>query len=164
MELLRTTLSLLSPQIAVFSPPTLVNPFNDWEEQHVAQGFSWRMQSVSFGTLEEYGTLDLQVKVDSFYELKAKATRIIRVPFHVEENAVAVSNLASDLVIEVPSGDYELIYETGYVERLAAESGECLWCCLTFLATEHPRPAEIIRSDTKLSPGSSLLMEARPAS
>lgn len=38
-------------QVAVFSSG-LANPFNDWEERHVGQGFSWRPESVSFRTLE----------------------------------------------------------------------------------------------------------------
>ena len=37
-------------QIAVFNSE-LENPFNDWTDQHVLQGFSWREESGSFKTL-----------------------------------------------------------------------------------------------------------------
>jgi hypothetical protein len=34
-------LSILYSQLAIFSAD-LAQPYNDWNERHVAQGFSWR--------------------------------------------------------------------------------------------------------------------------
>jgi len=164
MELLKTTLHLLNPQIAVFSPPSMTNPFNDWDDRHVAQGFAWRTQSVSFATLEEYGALELHVVLARSYEPDTEAIRIIRVPFRVEDNVVAISNLVSDATVSIPNGNYELIYETGYQSQQTVDQArQTLWCRLIFLPTKRRCIAQIIRADSKLSPGPSLLMEARPA-
>ena len=53
-------------QVSVFMAK-LDSPFNDWEQEHVEQGFAWREGSVSFATLEEAGTLHCEAMVAGGY-------------------------------------------------------------------------------------------------
>lgn len=165
MDVINFKLGLIAPQIAIFSPPNLNNPFNSWEDDHIAQGFSWRPQSVSFSTLEEYGELTVEVQIVQSFQLREDALRIIRVPFHVaEEGTVVISNLAEERKISVPSGDYGLTFETGYlVDRAAICDGAPTWSRFTFTSSLAHHEAEVIRADYALSPPSQLLMRAEPA-
>ena len=46
-------------QLSVFDP-TLSEPVNNWTSGHVAQGFAWRPGSVSFKSLSESGTHNVE--------------------------------------------------------------------------------------------------------
>ena len=59
--------------------------------------------------------------------------------------------------IAVPPGDYALTYEHGM-----CESGDKMWCVLTFVPDPAAEPAVLI-ADSELSPPTPLLMEADPA-
>lgn len=49
-------------QLGVFVAGPL-KPFNDWTDKHVAQGFAWRPESVSFRTLVEAGSHSVEISV-----------------------------------------------------------------------------------------------------
>ena len=69
-------------QVAVFTAG-LDHPFNDWEQEHVDQGFAWREGSVSFATLEEASALHCEAVVADGWRPHPEAERAIRVPFSV---------------------------------------------------------------------------------
>lgn len=75
-------LPVVYSHIAVVDSKNL-NQLNDWSVQHVAQGFSWRAGSVSFGTLHN-GIIQVEVTlVDEFPPLQQDTLRAIRVSFSV---------------------------------------------------------------------------------
>jgi hypothetical protein len=47
-------------QLAVFAS-SLKQPFNDWSDQHVSQGFAWRPGSVSFRSVVEAGRHSIEI-------------------------------------------------------------------------------------------------------
>jgi hypothetical protein len=60
----------------------MANPFNDWTDPHVEQGFAWRPGSVSFMTLDEAGPMTIVVTDQDRVDPETSAAqRIIRVPF-----------------------------------------------------------------------------------
>jgi hypothetical protein len=152
------TLDISYSQVAVFEAG-LADPFNDWTERHVAQGFSWRPGSVSFKTLDEAGTMTTTVDTAThFDEARSSAIRILRVPFSVpEEGKVEVGSLTSSTVIEVPPGQYELTFEHG------RDSMDAMWCRLYFRSVGHESDAAIVRADVGISPAGALLMSAEAA-
>jgi hypothetical protein len=142
-------------QIAVFQGD-LENPFNDWEDTHVDQGFSWREGSVSFSTLTDGGTIDVEVVVKKAWSIDRAADRIIRVPFLVSETGVEVASIISGQTLDIAPGTYSLYFETGMKENAMA------WCRCTFVPDKSPAP-EILKADKILRPRAELDMHANPA-
>jgi hypothetical protein len=145
-------------QLAVFMAD-LTNPFNDWTDAHVAQGFSWRPGSVSFKTLDETGTLTATVSTDaSFDDAISNALRVIRVPFVVTDcGDVEVASPGSATTLPLPPGNYELTFEHG------KDEGGIMWCKLYFRRVEALGPARVLRADQELCPSEELIMTAESA-
>jgi hypothetical protein len=144
-------------QIAAFDP-AMDKPFNDWSDQHVAQGFAWRPGSVSFGTLESGGKAHVSVRllVEESFQPKEDAARAIQVPFTVSlKNEVEIASIASGQRLEIPSGEYCLIFETG-LRR------DQMWCWFTFKKQVDAVP-RILRADDELTPPEQFVMTAEPA-
>ena len=133
---------------------------NDWTERHVAQGFTWRPGTVSFGTLGDRGDLRVEVRVAGDPEVLPAAARAIVVPFFVSPpGRVALSDCANEETVGVPAGEYALLYEIGHLNRKRGEEAE--WCRLTFAPRCGARP-KVLRTDGLLSPKYPLLMQADP--
>jgi hypothetical protein len=149
-------LTISYAQIAVFHAG-LENPFNDWTETHVRQGFSWRPESVSFATLEESGKARIYVNKVEELALRSDTVRAIQVPLTVPETKlVEVASITESKVIEIGSGGYALTFETGFDE------GHLMWCAITFQKSNRPI-ARILRADQELNPPEDLLLSATPA-
>lgn len=96
-------------QIAVFWS-SLHQPFNDWTQRHVDQGFSWRPESVSFRTLTESGAhlVELDV-VDQAQDLGSDVVRAIEVPFEVPaDGSIEVSSISDSAPLSLHPGIYRL--------------------------------------------------------
>lgn len=148
------TLPFSHSQLAVFRAG-MRDPFNDWEDAHVEQGFAWRPGSVSFSTLDEGGDIDIDVIAKKKWSSDPAAARVIRVPFEVPEDGIEIASIISGETVDVPAGRYDLYYETG-------KKGESLWSRFTFVPSDNPQ-AEILKADPELKPPKVLMMEARPA-
>jgi hypothetical protein len=144
-------------QVGVFDPH-LENPWNDWRNEHMAQGFSWRPGSVSFGTFEEGGPAEITVRRVASRDLRADTVRAIAVPFHVADGgSVEIAAVPDGPVIELPPGHYRLIFEHGLTG-----TGR-MWCDFTFIPVSAPVKPQILRADPELSPPTNLVMTADPA-
>ncbi|MBV9508922.1 MAG: hypothetical protein JO303_01415 [Caulobacteraceae bacterium] len=143
-------------QVAVFNS-NLQNPFNDWNDAQVNQGFSWREQSVSFRTL--LNDVSTRVEVDMVEELTPlpNSIRVISVPFRCgEAGRVEVATITDTLPIDVPPGLYQLVFEAGVFDRSEP------WCRFSLIANGDMSPA-ILRKDAELSPEYPLTMGAHAA-
>jgi len=74
-------------QVSLFDP-TLPQPFNSWEDKHVAQGFSWRNGSVSFGTLNPDGEIVIEIATSNEPKLSNGVIRAIVIPFEIPESGI----------------------------------------------------------------------------
>jgi hypothetical protein len=149
-----TTILVSCNQICVFDS-TLDEPFNDWTDDHVHQGFAWRPGSVSFGAAENDETTIVIDFVRSV-ELDPAAFRVIAVPFAVPgHGTLVVGSIGDEREIEIDAGIYRLIYELGV-------KGEKPWCRLQFVIDAHPQP-KIIKADAKITKRDALVMSANPA-
>lgn len=99
-------------QIAVFLRD-LENPFNEWTEQQVRQGFAWRPGSVSFRTLQEFGKSRVELIESSFCEFSQdKCVRAIEVPFELPRGKeLELASISDSHVIPINPGTFQLRFE-----------------------------------------------------
>lgn len=142
-------------QVSVFQSQ-LPNPFNNWRDAHVRQGFSWRSGSVGFRTLDD-GQLSVEVErgTPSYRE---DAVRIIRVPFTVDASGqVEVATISDSRALSLKPGEYSLTFEHGRTPQ-----GH-MWCRFGVEPVEAPASPQIVRADRELSPEGALVMDAEAA-
>lgn len=145
-------------QIAVFAS-SLKQPFNDWTDQHVSQGFAWRPGSVSFRALAEAGQHSIEIDVKSHIgPVHDDAIRVVDVPFEVPaDGCVEIASIADTASVSLPAGTFQLRCE--FMQPVGA-AGERVR--LTFVKDANPRFA-VVREDSDLSVGRGLLTTAEPA-
>ncbi len=152
------SLDISYAQIAVFDA-RLAAPYNDWKDQHVAQGFAWRPGSVSFGTLESGGPIRVEVILTRVLDEKTSlAERIIAVPFTVPEHeAVEVASIGSGASFDLVPGEYEITFEHG------RDPAGNMWANFYFRRVSVPVSPRVLRADAELTPPSELVMIADSA-
>ncbi len=152
------TIEVSYTQVAVFDQQ-LPNPFNDWADAHVAQGFAWRPGSVSFGTLESGGALLVDVLGSkALDEAASTAERIIAVPFSVPAHGlVEMGSIGGGVELKLAPGEYELVFEHG------RDHDGNMWANFFFKPVPRPTTPRIIRADSELSPPAEFLMSAQSA-
>ncbi len=152
----------------------LASPFNNWRQEHIRQGFTWRPGSVSFGTLDpDTITESLLVELNDSYTPSRTARRVIKVPFEVGSAGVEVTSPVSySWTLAIPPGQYTIFFaiepddtatQETYAGASQAADAEAWRYHLTLVPTPEPATAEIIRADKELDPPATLLMEAEPA-
>tara|TARA_R110002096_G_scaffold197458_1_gene380800 strand:- start:97 stop:555 length:459 start_codon:yes stop_codon:yes gene_type:complete len=138
-------------QIAVFNSE-LENPFNDWTDQHVLQGFSWREESVSFKTLIEAGPMSVEVRKSETLPIP-DGIRAITVPFHIPVGKnLEIATITEGRVVGLAGGIYQLVFETGYSDDLC-------WSRFTFIPDGSQIP-EILIADDEIDSTKKLIMHA----
>jgi hypothetical protein len=145
-------------QLTVFAS-SLQHPFNDWTDQHVAQGFAWRPGSVSFRSMVEAGQHSVEIDVvNRVGAIHPDAVRALEVPFEVPtDGAVEVGSIAETVSLSLPAGSFLLRCE---FLRPADTAGERVR--LTFAKKDVLRFA-IVHADSELSIDGELLTMAQPA-
>lgn len=145
-------------QLAIFAS-SLKQPFNDWTDQHVSQGFAWRPGSVSFRCMVEAGQHVIEIEVVNHVgAVHPDAARVIEVPFEIPaDGAVEVASIAETVPLSLPAGSFLLRCE--FLEPPDA-AGERVR--LIFAKKDAPRFA-VVRADPELSASGELLMTAQPA-
>ncbi|WP_145289033.1 competence protein ComJ [Pirellulimonas nuda] len=149
------TVSVSYSQIAAFNGE-LENPFNDWTDQHVAQGFSWRPESVSFKTMFEAGPISVEVQMADDLPTPS-GTRAIAVPFTCPEaGKVEIASIADGRETNIPPGSYQLLFETGLRDNTN-------WCRFTFIPNGSMIPQILIPDQGVKKSDHPLVMDAKPA-
>jgi Competence protein J (ComJ) len=150
------SLELAWSQVSLFDA-NLDDPFNDWNEQHLAQGFSWRPGSVSFKTPLRHGEIDIALDLIDAMVLAPDASRAIVVPFTSWGGLIEISTISGSEVVDIPPGRYALLFQTGI-------RGGRSWCSFGLLDAPYMSVEPVIlRGDEDLDPHVELLMEAQPA-
>jgi virulence-associated protein VapD len=145
-------------QVSVFTAG-LDHPFNDWEQEHVDQGFAWREGSVSFATLEEASALHCEAVVADGWRPHPEAERAIRVPFSVAGgDSVEIASISDGVVFKVGAlGSCLLVFETW------VDSHADLQARFTFVPHQGSVTPVILKADGALRPPAVLRMTARSA-
>jgi hypothetical protein len=145
-------------QVTVFDH-SLERPFNQWTDNHVAQGFSWRPGSAAFRTIAEGSQHLVTVAVDvAENEPSPDAVRVIDVPFEApSDGAVEVGSISDSFLIEILPGLYRLRFEC--YEPVSSQAAR-----IRFLFARDASPAfHIVRADPDLSPENELLLTTSAA-
>lgn len=143
-------------QVAVFWSG-LKDPFNDWEERHVSQGFAWRAGSVSFRTLGN-GPHSIDVVVTEHAgSLSREVIRAIEVPFEVPNHGgIEIASISESVGLALTPGKYLLRSE------MFGNVNEVELIRLVFAQSEVPR-FSILLADSEISCDEPLLTNAMPA-
>jgi hypothetical protein len=97
-------------QIAVFES-NLDKPFNDWNDDHYKQGFSWRKGSVSFA-VPEGGDCLVEIALGAeLSQIEGVSTREIIVPFEITSSPTSVSSIGDEKTLLIDTGVYQLRFE-----------------------------------------------------
>lgn len=146
-------------QIAIFDS-ALSQPFNDWTNEHVCQGFAWRKGSVSFRTLLESGLHKVEVAVtENEDRLSDSVIRAIEVPFTVPESGdIEVASISDGVHLQLPSGNYALKVEfvDKYVDGLPLVK-------IRLHKKEGVTKFEVLVADNELCVPDELITDALPA-
>jgi len=149
------TLDISYAQLAVFQS-ALAEPFNDWTDAYLAQGFAWRPGSVSFATIEPSGPIEVEVVRGAPPLASSSASRVIAVPFSIaEDEAVDVASIGDGEALTLPAGSYCLTFEHGLLDDGS------MWCRLSFEAVSGKVEPKVVRAGD-LAPSEPLLMDASP--
>lgn len=157
MEKAIFSLEVSYSQIAIFLKG-LEKPFNDWTNTHVAQGFSWRKESVCFGTLSGDGQCEVNVNTENDIIYNKEAVRIIVVPFKVGKDGIEIASITESIELDIPEGNYELVFSA---LSQASKEGNDIYE-ITFVKNDNPKE-RIILADDELMPPKKLLMKAKAA-
>lgn len=146
-------------QIAVFAS-SLLQPFNDWSDRHVAQGFAWRPGSVSFRSVAEEGRHSVEIEVtDDVGPVDPESLRVVDVPFDVpDDGSIEVGSVSNTVSLSLPAGAYQLRCE--FMRPVGASDERVR---LTFAKSDAAHFA-VLRADADLSICAELLTTAEPAS
>lgn len=131
-------------QVSVLDP-SLTVPFNFWKDEHVEQGFSWRKESVGFGTLDPDGRIDIEVRSDTKPVLDQGVIRAILVPFERPESGnVEIATITESRALPVPAETTGLLYRAGIAGNRSRYS-------ITFLKGRTQSP-QVLVADPEISP------------
>jgi hypothetical protein len=155
-QLLQFDTSFSYTQIVICNP-ALENPFNDWEPEHIRQGFAWREGSVSFGVFDS-NLYTVEVILGDSIQTQIETERAILVPFTVPApGLVGIATVGDMREVKIREGTYALLFEHGHKSDIRT------WRRFTFVPQRAlPEPAVLI-ADAYLSPSRPLLMSAKPA-
>lgn len=149
-------LPILYAQLAVFSSDE-EDPYNDWADGHLAQGFAWRPASVSFAISPDIHELWVDIKQLKTHAPSPNADRVILVPIHVKGGrGLECGNVVNTVQIAIPDGQYALFFELFEPNDAGQARAEIT------LTLETTMPC-ILKPGPDMTVPEKLLLEASPA-
>ena len=144
--------------------PDLAAPYNEWTQQHVEQGFSWRPGCVALGMIEGGGEAWLTLERGEPVEIRLDAERALVVPFDVGPSGLVEidTTVSPGPLVRLAPGRYALRFETGHRQGSQEPGEERVWCRLLFTPQDQVEPC-VLRVDPSLHPSFPLLLDAAPA-
>jgi hypothetical protein len=145
-------------QFAIFDP-RVENPFNEWADDHVKQGFSWRKNSACFRTLIEDGEHILEVNYrTALPDLYPSSTRAILVPVpRLTDQKLEIASINDSKILTMP-------HETsGILVQLALPSSNERASVMVTLLSGFQVDFAILRTDSEIKKVTALLKHASPA-
>ena len=132
-------------------------PFNLWTKRQVQQGFSWRRGVVAFGTPDDRWDARLFLRVSGEATVPQDATRAIVVPYEVQTGRLWVGSVTNPDEIQVPVGNYELLF------AMVPTGPEAADYYLSFVPKDLPTKPRILLSDGEIIVHGEFDMDAKPA-
>ena len=147
-------LELSYKQFCIFNE-TVSNPFNDWSEANVAQGFSISEGSISVMTINSDGILKVSISTDS--SILDNARRIIEFEYQVKDENISIATINSEMKIHIKKGLYKIRVQ------LCKESEESELCYLSFSKKEDDdKLPRYLRFDEEITKRSDFELTSNP--
>jgi hypothetical protein len=147
-------------QIAVFESH-LEKPFNNWNDNHYKQGFSWRKGSVSFA-VPDGGDCLVEVSVGTNEsQIVGETTREIMVPFEVTTTPTSFASIGDEKTFLIESGLYQLTFEL--IPSVQIESEKYDYAIRLLFSKEASPVFKIIKGDAEMDVSAELDLDAAPA-
>ncbi|MEM7418713.1 competence protein ComJ [Alteromonas sp. McT4-15] len=98
-------------QICIFLS-SLSQPFNDWSDRNVTQGFSWRDGSASFRALTDEGDHKINLFINEpIPDIEDHVVRAFKVPFETLDGNIEIASISDSTPLEISPGKYSLQVE-----------------------------------------------------
>ncbi len=135
----------------------LDNPFNDWSQINIKQGFTYRSESIGIMTLNDDGPI--HVNVDTSLNIVPESVRILVLPFKIiGENGVEIATLTESSWIDIPDGEYSLIIQLGN-DNITGN-----WCRFSLInANQFDSSPRYLKHDPEISVAEKFDLNAGPA-
>ena len=153
-------ITITHSQINVFD--ILEPDFNLWDNNHVAQGFSWRGGHVSFGVPDHDGQCLVETHlVESFPPFEEKILRAIRVPISASAN-LFVASTVDEYQTDIPKGDYEIEFRLS-LGNLEHKTFPHTFLIDFFFKNSTEKTFSILRKSDEMTSDKVLTTVAKPA-
>lgn len=148
-------LNLSYKQFCIFNYD-LENPFNNWNDSHVQQGFVIRENSISVMTISTEGILCIDILSDD--RIIDKAQRIIEFDFTVVNDVVEIATITDSFRIKIKNGQYKI-----RVQLFSESDGKDI-CFISFLKKqENEILPKYIKFDSEIKRVSDFDLYGEPA-
>ena len=148
-------LDLSYSQFSIFNAG-LENPFNDWTEIQVQQGFSMRKESISIKTLSSAGILKISILKDD--SLIDSAIRVFEFEFEVTDALLEIATITDAIQLKIKNGIYKI-----RIQLLKGGEGIDL-CYISFLEkTKKDILPRYLKHDDEISRVNDFCLYSKPA-
>jgi Competence protein J (ComJ) len=147
-------------QIAVFDA-NLDKPFNDWNDNHYIQGFSWRKESVSFAVPDGGDCLVEVITAGEVSQFAGETTREIMVPFETQGGLTAFASISDEKTLLIEKGTYQLKFEL--LPAMEVDSQKFDYGIRLIFTTDNSPVFKIFKADAEMDINAKLDLNATPA-
>jgi len=148
-------LNLLYKQFCIFNAG-LKNPFNEWSDELIEQGFSIRKESLSIMTISNAGLLDVNIMNED--KIIEGANRIVEFEFKVKRHGVEIATATDSLPVKVEKGVYKV-----RVQLCSEEEGKDI-CYISFLEKEKgERFPKYLKYDAEIKRRADFILDSKAA-
>jgi hypothetical protein len=133
-----------------------------WSDDHVAQGFAWRPETVAFGMPDHDGECLLQADLlPAPYQLAPEVLWAVAVPFTATSGSISVGSVLTTRVFTLPPGSYRLVFDVLPGRTI---QGKAFAYVPRLLFAPDPAPDfAILRKGDEITTDSVLRRDAEPA-
>lgn len=143
-------------QICIFLS-SLSQPFNNWSDRNVTQGFSWRDGSASFRALTDEGEHKINLFINEpIPDITDDVVRAFKMPFETPDGNIEIASISDSTPLEIAPGKYSL-----QVEFLQFDDGGAPE--VNIRLNKGDADFVILKADEKLILNEELDLKAEPA-
>lgn len=139
-------------QFSIFNAD-IENPFSNWTDKHVEQGFTYRDNIIGIMTINENCNLDIKLNKDSI--IYDNSIRGYIFPFSVNSNEVIeVASISDSFQVSIAKGQYSLIIQLQENDK----------CIISFVDNSIINDnIRIVKADESIKRTNDLILQAEEA-
>lgn len=134
---LQFPLEIAYGQITVFRHG-LSRPGLLWDDDHVAQGFAWDNDTVSFGVTDHDGRCWVDIATTDQVDIFQDAISALSVPFDAKTDRIDIGTVGAAQIFTLTPGSYSLIFQARPGRKIEDEDYAYLFS-IRFVLDHDPR-------------------------